>query len=679
VSVTSGLEIIAKNANYRKVTFADSNSYSVYMVIQKAVYSSDTDLPCIPPSVDLSISPLSINVNISAQSISQLSVNVAAWTAGTLAVNISAQSVGNITVNLAAISATTSLNVAIASSAVTLQVNIASQSANLNVNLAAQSLGTVAISINALNVTGNLPVNIAAQSVGNVAVNIAAQSVGNITTTLAAITTTASLNVAIASAAVTLNVNISSQSANLNISIQASSVTLTVTGSSLLTQLQGYTGTAWTNLSANTSGQLAINLVASSATVNVNISSQSANLNVAIAANNAGNITVSLAAIATTANLNVNLNASAITLNVNITNASITITGSVSISGVPAITINAGTATIGSINQIVSPVTSRSKVAAGYQENSLYLNHSPAGEFVSGSNSDSSSNKNLGAVTRTPFSDVSGSNLSYHNTIWHQFQTQGSGYLLSIQFYNASATTAAVAIYTDSAGAPGTLVKDYGITFNTTGSAVNTLNVNDSSTLLSASTTYWIAISEASANVAITTNASVLNTGYNAIGYGAGGFPATAPAITSAGLWFSNSTTASVQLLVSNSFTVSLTYSLSQVQATTFNGQQVLKFGIFPDQGITFNISSISIVTKGTTAGTIRSATPPNQNGVGGVANSDVFVTDAGSVNLGNPITLNAGDTFQIVLSFTISGASGAGNIWLDNLNGVSYIVVPLV
>ncbi len=420
IRVTSGLQIVVKNANYRKVTFADPSSYTVYMVIQGAVYSSDTDLSCLPPSVDLSVSPLSINVNISAQTISQLSVNVAAWSAGTLSIDITAQSVGNIAIDLAAITTSANLNVnlaaqsanlnvALAASSVTLDinlssitagvtldvsvqnasltvvvsgtadvnissttgnipvsiaassatvtvsvsgtadVNISSQSGNLAVNLAASAITlevnvsnaslTVSVSNSNLDVTiqnsildvqgsvaitigtttyQSIPISIVAQQVGNITVDIAAQTVGNLNVNLAA-QSVGNLAVNIAAQSVgNLNVNLAGQTGNINVALSASSVTLTVTGTSLLTQLQGYTGTAWKNVAVDASGNMSVNITAQSVgNIGVSIAAWSAGtISVNLAANNAGDITVNLASISATTNLNVALAASSATVTV---------------------------------------------------------------------------------------------------------------------------------------------------------------------------------------------------------------------------------------------------------------------------------------------------------------------------------------------------------------------------
>jgi hypothetical protein len=97
----------------------------------------------------------------------QLDINIAA-SAVTLNVDITAQSVGNLNVNIAA-------------SAVTLDINIASSAVTLNIKTAAgEHVDTDIVSSITLNV------DVTAQSVGNIGIDIAAQSVGNINVDIAA-------------------------------------------------------------------------------------------------------------------------------------------------------------------------------------------------------------------------------------------------------------------------------------------------------------------------------------------------------------------------------------------------------------------------------------------------------------------------------------------------------------
>ena len=173
-----------------------------------------------------------------------VNVDITAQTVGNINIDIAAQTVGNLNVNIAASAVT--LNVAIQSSAVTLDINIVSSavtlnikttvgehvdtdivsSVTLNVDIVAQTVGNISIDIAAQTV-GNINVNIAASAVTvnvdvqnaylyirteaaqNLNVDIAAQTVSNLTIDIAAITTTANLNVDIKAQTVDLNIKTS--------------------------------------------------------------------------------------------------------------------------------------------------------------------------------------------------------------------------------------------------------------------------------------------------------------------------------------------------------------------------------------------------------------------------------------------------------------------------------------
>ena len=126
-----------------------------------------------------------------------VNVDITAQTVGNINIDIAAQTVGNINVNIAASAVT--LNVAIQSSAVTLDINIVSSAVTLNIKTAVgEHVDTDIVSSVTLNV------DIVAQTVGNISIDIAAQTVGNI------------------------NVNIAAQAANVNVDIKAQTVDLNV-------------------------------------------------------------------------------------------------------------------------------------------------------------------------------------------------------------------------------------------------------------------------------------------------------------------------------------------------------------------------------------------------------------------------------------------------------------------
>jgi hypothetical protein len=742
INATSDTEIVVRYGYYQRVEFSDSNSYTIKMIVQKLVFSSPEEASCCPPQVDISASQAGVaradqfiqdavgNLQINLAAISttaNLNVNIAAWNVGTISVNIAAQSVGNLAVNLAAISTTTNLN-----------VNIAAQSGNINVNLAASSItlnvqGTIAVTLGTTTYQsipisivgqqiGNLAVNIAAQSVGNLAVNIAAQSVGNLNVNIAA--QSGNINVNLAASAITLNVqgtiavtlgtttyqsipisivgqqignlaidikaqsvgnlnvNIAAQSGNISVNLAASSVTLTVTGTSLLTQLQGYTGTAWKNIAVDASGNMAVNIAAQSV----------GNLAVNIAAWNAGTINVNISS--QSGNINVNLAASAITLNVNVTNATINISGSV--------TLNAGTAIVGSINQIVSPVTSRSKIVSGYQESAVFLNNGANGLFLSGSNADSQSNYLIqqGVWNRTNVMTGSFLSNASYQTVAVKY-TNGASQLIiqGIQSYIVVLTggaapysfTAVVniraALYSDSSGSPGSLIAQTLINqFSLTGSG-NSTYINfpvagffSSPQTLAASTAYWVVLTvgilSQTGNVnlvgvaILTSGTSVSNTSNFVTG-----FP------TSGGALGSNTGNGGYFVLLSantNTTTAIPAANLAIAAATTLNGQIVFKLGLTTDSGGVVGVTSLQYTIKDTTTNTVLATNTLNVNlfGIGAVT-----ITDTRSLGA---TTLNAGDNLQVVINSITwyagpqDGSNGVVNVYLDNTNGTSYVVMPL-
>lgn len=144
---------------------------------------------------------ITLGVSIDATTVT---LNVAVLSSVTLNVDITAQTVGNLNVNVAASAITLNVNVTNA----TLNVDITAQSVgNLNVNLAASAI-TLNVNIAASAVTLN--VNLSSQSAFNLDVNIAASAI--------------TLNVNLSSSSITLNVNLTSQSVNINIDFADQSV-----------------------------------------------------------------------------------------------------------------------------------------------------------------------------------------------------------------------------------------------------------------------------------------------------------------------------------------------------------------------------------------------------------------------------------------------------------------------
>jgi len=90
-----------------------------------------------------------VPVDIQAQYIT-LDVDITAQTVGNIAIDVAAQSVGNISINLAASAITLDIN--LAASAITLDVNLHSQTANIDIDITATSIGNLTIDIEAQSV-----------------------------------------------------------------------------------------------------------------------------------------------------------------------------------------------------------------------------------------------------------------------------------------------------------------------------------------------------------------------------------------------------------------------------------------------------------------------------------------------------------------------------------------------
>jgi len=339
------------------------------------------------------------------------------------------------------------------------------------------------------------------------------------------------------------------------------------------------------------------------------------------------------------------------------------------------------------IGSIVSPVTSRVKTFAGYQESAMYLNYANGSNFLSGSSSDSGNNEEIASFitngTINVLSITVGGAYNHQTTVLFRFQTPNKQYIdfylhdFSIGDTNGSnsssdpnvspqdtstilspntwywlavtqnnSTTLRCAIYSDSSGSVGTLVKDYG-TF--------TVNLQ---------------------YIQLTTSGGSANVAYTSTDY-TSGFPTSISSPT-----YSNSAEVYISINLTENqapVQVSLTYEISMVESTVFSGQAVIKFGIYPNSNYNFNVTSISINVEGLSAGTILSGSIADQNNIGGTANVDSFIVLTGNVNGGNPITVNSGDTLKVILTFTLTPTGTTGfNIFFDNLNGVSYVVLPL-
>ncbi len=556
----------------------------------------------------------------------------------------------------------------------------------LEVDIKSQTVGNLAVDIAAQTV-GNLNVNIAASAV-TLDVNISSQS-SNLNVNLAAISATSDLNVAIASSSVTLDVNISSQSANINVALAASSITLTTQGNVPIT------------IGTDTYQSIPVSIVAQQiGNIDVNLAAQTVgNIAVNIAANSAGNITVSLAAIATTANLNVNLNASAVTLDVNVTNASITITGSVSISGVPAVTINAGSAIIGSINEIVSPVSVRSKLATGYQESVEYINYDGTSFFVSGSNGDSNEDYQLGNSfwTQTPVYGTPSGQLekltiaSAYNVGSSPVTLIGLAAQIGVTYANAFTVLVRFAIYSNNAGKPGSLLYQSQISSFSGSNPTSTLtyfNVAaffDSELTLSASTEYWLALTmqvtylngSTSSDFATIWPAysNVSGTSYASSVTYINGFPPGSALSTALG---SNLV---ITILDKNVTTTTSPITINQpvTSAVTLNGQLVFKLGLTTHTLDEVGITSFTYSVEDTTSSTFLvndKTVSVDANGLGVVSATDSETLSA--------VTLNAGDNLQITVSSltwysgALDGTVGSIDTFIDSLDGTSYIVLPV-
>ena len=321
------------------------------------------------------------------------------------------------------------------------------------------------------------------------------------------------------------------------------------------------------------------------------------------------------------------------------------------------------------IGQIVSPITARSMIAAGYQESVLYFNYGTSGDFMSGSSADSSNNQLIADATISNVLNTTTGTFG-QTTVFIRFQIPAStngAYIYSTAANGNSGHSERIAIYSDNAGSIGTLLKDFG-TFNAFPAIIN-----DTTTLLAAGSYYWLAFSQSVSNeLYYASTGGTNNVAYSTTSYYNSGFPST---LTPTGS--STTGTITTNTTLNLVFNVSLTYSLLEVGSTTFNGQQILHVALFNDTSQSnASIKSINFTTKGATAGTIRTATLSNQSNIALSALVDIFLADAGNVNSGNPITLNAGDTFEVLITLTLIG--NAGHFYIDNLNGVSYVVMPL-
>lgn len=388
-------------------------------------------------------------------------------------------------------------------------------------------------------------------------------------------------------------------------------------------------------------------------------------------------------------------------VNANITNSSVNVAGSVDIGNTPNVNVSNAQISTQDVNlqsgqaiikEVSNPITSRSKVVAGYQESVEYLNYGSSGTFISGSSADSSENELLGAFAGTQlYSATSGGSGEY--TIASKIVPSSNSYLGMIQFvpsaswnYETQGTpvvTVRVGLYDASFN----LIQDYGqlsvfvpYQFSTNGYIFCTVLIGDAANLLLGGSTYWIVVSNFNLNGTIVQTMNVQTTVGSGSGYSTTNYttmPSSITLTTNATGGFGNSaaavlyfTSGSVWLM--SSATINLTYQLGIVNTSTINGQEVVHFGIVsssPQQAAA--ISGITLTTKGLTAGTIRTSTPPNTQQL---SQAEVFVSDAGSTN---SVTLSSGDTLQITLSFTLWGC-GYGSISFDNLNGVSYAVLPL-
>ena len=317
------------------------------------------------------------------------------------------------------------------------------------------------------------------------------------------------------------------------------------------------------------------------------------------------------------------------------------------------------------IGQIVTPVIARTTIAAGYQESALYLNNGSNGLFMSGSSADSSNNATVANVSSIDTINQNGSGTSVSGcwTVFTRFQAPISGVIIGNQCYqSASSTVTRTALYSDSSGSVGSLIDDLG-QYTTTS---NTRYAVASKTVLTAGTYYWIAITYSSALFVIYESGGIgveyINASY------VNGFPSTVSGLTS----YASGTNANWYLYIAEPTSITLTFDLGEVNSTTFNGQVVSKFALYSSASVQGTITDLTITSEGTTAGTIRT------NNLGSFAISftgnDSFFTDAGA---SNNITLNAGDTLQVQITFTLYG--DIATYYLDNLNGVSYVVLPLV
>lgn len=133
-----------------------------------------------------SLSALSANVDIVAQSIGAIAFDIVAQTLANLKVDINAQTLASVKMDIVAQTLGV-VKMDITSQTVgKVAIDIAQQTlANLNINIASNTLGKIPISIDA-NTIGNIPISLNANTIGNIPISIAANSLGNLPVSIAA-------------------------------------------------------------------------------------------------------------------------------------------------------------------------------------------------------------------------------------------------------------------------------------------------------------------------------------------------------------------------------------------------------------------------------------------------------------------------------------------------------------
>ena len=122
------------------------------------------------------------SIDISAQSIGNLTIDIAAQSVGNLTIDIVAQTIGNLTISVNAATIMTPIDVQ--GAYIMMPVDIQAQYVTLNIDIVAQTVGNIGIDIKAQTV-GNINVNLAASDVtinvsvtGTASIQITAQTVG---------------------------------------------------------------------------------------------------------------------------------------------------------------------------------------------------------------------------------------------------------------------------------------------------------------------------------------------------------------------------------------------------------------------------------------------------------------------------------------------------------------------